>query len=103
MSPYTETTITIGKAVLLQLHQRNQKELMDDSDYIPVLKTVISGVVSTAPDPVSQRQIQQTLHEYARDLYMQLWISTTAEGEDPELDEGLETFDYIYEHENWPK
>ncbi len=50
MSPLAETAITIGKAVLLQLHQRNQQVSMDDCDYIPTLKSVITGVVSTVSE-----------------------------------------------------
>ncbi len=103
MSPLAETAITIGKAVLLQLHQRNQQVSMDDCDYIPTLKSVITGVVSTVSEPLSQRQIQQTLYEYARELYMQAWVENGEEDEDPEIDEGLETFDYLYEHEAWPE
>ena len=63
MSIQTETATTIGKAVILGLHHRNENECEDDAQYIPMLKTVINGVVSTMADPLSQRQVQQALHE----------------------------------------
>ncbi len=102
MSIQTETATTIGKAVILRLHHRNENECEDDAQYIPMLKTVINGVVSTMADPLSQRQVQQALYEYARELYMQAWVASGDE-EDPAIDEGLETFDSIYEQEMMPE
>ncbi|USE36579.1 hypothetical protein [Endozoicomonas sp. SCSIO W0465] len=102
MSIQTETATTIGKAVILGLHHRNENECEDDAQYIPMLKTVINGVVSTMADPLSQRQVQQALYEYARELYMQAWIASGDE-DDPAIDEGLETFDSIYEQEMMPE
>ena len=102
MSIRVETATTIGKAIIFQLHHRNEKECEDDVQYIPILKTVINGAVSTITDPLSQRQVQQALYDYARELYMQAWAANGDE-DDPAIDEGLETFDYIYEHEMWPE
>ncbi len=102
MTLWVEIATSIGKAVVLQLHHRNGQECVDDVQYIPMLKTVNNSVVSTAADLLSQRQVQQTLYDYARELYMQAWVANGDE-DDPAIDEGPETFDCIYEHEMWPE
>lgn len=75
MIPWAEQAISFGKAVILQFHQRNEEESEDDGQYIAHLKTVIYGMVSTAPDPLSKRQVQQTLLDYARDLICSILVS----------------------------
>lgn len=103
MTPWAEQAILFGKAVILQFHQRNEEALEDDGETVANLKTVIHGMVSTAPDPLSKRQVQQTLHNYARDLYVQFWFHGDEANDPTELEEALDTFDMLYEHEGWPE
>ncbi|USE35541.1 hypothetical protein [Endozoicomonas sp. SCSIO W0465] len=61
MTLWTEQAIFFGKAIIFQFHQRNEEESQDDGEYIANLKMVIHGAIATAPDPLSKRQVQQTL------------------------------------------
>ncbi|OQX38571.1 MAG: hypothetical protein B0D91_03785 [Oceanospirillales bacterium LUC14_002_19_P2] len=102
MTPWAEQAITFGKAVILHFHRRNEEESEDDSVYIACLKTVIQGMVSTAPDPLSRRQAQQALYDYARELYVQMWFDIDDDDDQPNLEEALDTFESLYETGRWP-
>ena len=103
-----ETTVILisaGKAAILQLYRRYQKESLDDADYIPALKSVIQGISQVADDAVGQQQVSQKLLKYAREQYVQWSLENCDNEEDPQqvIEEGLYWFDYIYEHEQYPE
>lgn len=103
MSQWTEQAIILGKAIILQFHHRLVEESDGDEHYIINLKTVIHGMISTASDPLSRRQVQQTLHDYARNLYVQFCFHRDQTNDQSALEDALETFDFLYEHEGWPQ
>lgn len=103
MKSWIEQAVLFGKGVILQFHQRHEEESEDHGETVANLKTVIYGIVSTAPDPLSKRQVQKTLHDYARDLYVHAWFHGDEVYNNAELEEALDTFDVLYEHEGWPE
>lgn len=103
MAQWTEEALIFGKATLLQFHNRYMDEPDGDENYIINLKVVIHGMISTAPDPVTRRQVQQTLHNYARDLYVQYYFHGEQTDDHTALEDALDTFDFLYELEGWPE
>jgi len=92
-------------AVLDNLHKKNKEMNMDDLEYIPILKTIILGVVSGLSDDNEREVIKKKLYNYSRELYLKTWLSNGEEGEDVEQarQEGIEWFDYIYANEEYPR
>jgi len=111
MVDQTHIIITTAKSILLTLHQQNMDDTettLEDTEYILVQKTVIKGATTSAPDAFARQQVQQSLLQYARELYLQLWLAQEAQDDslsqaDQTYEEGLYWFDYIYEHGRYPE
>jgi hypothetical protein len=94
-------------SILDKLHEHYESVNMDDLEYIPVLKIVIEDAESTiqqdAPDEA--KKLRDALYHHARELYLVSWLNHGEEGEDKAQarQEGIEYFDYVYEHEEYPE
>mmetsp|Transcript_18293 Transcript_18293/g.8513 ORF Transcript_18293/g.8513 Transcript_18293/m.8513 type:complete len:118 (+) Transcript_18293:37-390(+) len=106
-----KTAEEIGKGIIKRLHQHSEVNLLDDADYIPILKRIIEAIgVHISQSDKSKSGIDGltgTLIGYARDLYVELCqIHAEENNEDISLEEikeeSEEYFDYIYEHEDHP-
>jgi len=100
-----------GKTILDRIYEQNQIEIMDDAEYIPLMKIIIKGIQEYAIKlniPKKQiSKIESKLKDYSRKLYLKMWLKqceeidgvVSAEAES----ECTETFDYIYEYEEHPR
>jgi hypothetical protein len=97
-----------GIVILKNLHDKNEKETMDDLEYIPIIKTVINSFTEYATSIELSSESISKLHKelttYAENLYLNSWMKNAAE-EENEKDvkfEGMEYFKYVYKHEEYP-
>ncbi len=105
--------INIGKSILNDYFDFYCEQMLDDADYIPVIKVIINGI-SKAMDRTQFnakdiQTVKKTLMEYNRDLYINRWLENAKEDEDERnlnLEDEAESakyyFDYIYEHGEHP-
>ena len=97
-----------GKEVLKSLYEKNVEEMMDDSEYIPIVKTVIKGIENSGKklglSTPKTEELSESLKDFIRQLYIGLWLENSQEEEDKEADaqDGKEYFDYVYEYEEHP-
>ena len=106
-----ETAEKIGKEIIKRLHQHNEENSLDDTEYIPLIKRIIEAIgVYMSQSDKSKLEIDSltsTLIGYAKGLYVELCqIHAEEDNEDISLEqvkeESEEYFDYIYEHEDHP-
>jgi len=94
-------------AVMDSLHEKNEIVQMDDLEYIPLVKTIILGVMKgmSYDNEKEVERINKKLYTYSRGLYLKIWLSNGEEGEDIEQakQEGIKWFDYIYTNEEYPR
>ncbi len=106
--------IKIGKIILKDFFEYNDKEPFDDSEYIPLNKLLINGIAKSISAEGFKEDtvllVKDELKDFVRDLYINLWLKNATEDEgrdDIDLEEernrAIYTFDYIYEHEEHPK
>jgi hypothetical protein len=99
----------ITVSIITRLFERYDKRKFDDVEFIPIIKYVIQGALDTAEEnefPGSQIDVlHESLLQYAQQLYIQCWLMQAEEGEDKELEavDGSNWFQYIYEHEEYPR
>lgn len=97
-----------GKEVLKSLYEKNEEYSMDDSEYIPIVKTVIKGIENSGKtlglSPPKIEELSESLKDFIRQLYIGIWLENSEDEEDKELaaQEGKEYFDYIFEYEEHP-
>jgi hypothetical protein len=65
------------------------------------LKIIIKGIIEANSDENEQKEIQQNLQNYAKELYIQSWLKNAQEDEDnPDLEQEKKDanneFDYNY-------
>lgn len=97
-------------SIITRLHERYDKENMDDADYIPLIKSVIIGAVDFAEDfeisKVQQKKIKENIYSYARGIYLEGWLNNVEEDDedrDVARKEGMDWYDYIYKNEKYPR
>ena len=103
-----EILVGTGKAVIQSLHERFERDHQDDTEYIPAVKSVIFGIkqfsITIEFNEMEISTLEETLKNYALQLYLEVWLSHNEEGEDADEDTeaGNYYFDYAYEHEEHP-
>jgi len=103
-----EILVGAGKAIIQSLHERFERDHQDDTEYIPAVKSVIFGIkqfaITIEFNEMEISTLEETLKNYSRQLYLEVWLSHNEEGEG--VDEATEAsnyyFDYVYEHEEHP-
>lgn len=95
-------------AIITRLHERYENKTMDDADYIPLIKSVISGAIDFAEkselSKEQQKRIKEETLNYARGIYIEGWLKSGDEAQDREqaTQEGLDWYNYIYKNEKYP-
>lgn len=96
-------------SIITRLHERYDKETMDDADYIPLIKSVILGAIDFAEESElskdQQKRIKEETLNYARGIYIEGWVKSGNKAQDIEqaTQEGLDWYDYIYKNEKYPR
>ena len=106
-----DTHLNIGKSILQDYYDYYREQVLDEAEYISVVKIIINGAVKPVPSSdlsdADSRHIKDTLKEFNRDLYVDAWLEQAEESEN-KIDREAETesakyyFDYIYEHGEHP-
>jgi mevalonate pyrophosphate decarboxylase len=93
---------TIGISVVNHFFDYYKRVFMDDeTEFFPVLKTIINGVVNACKE--NKKEIQNELEQHAKKLYCDLWLSHAKEDEEnvdiiSEKEDAIETFNKIYKN-----
>jgi hypothetical protein len=99
----------IGRSIIKKLHYHSGKVSLDDTEYIPVLKKVLDGIVEELSrsnfSKTNIGSIKKTLKHYAKDLYVKAWIKNKLEEEtvDEAGEMGKEYFEYVYKYGKHPE
>ena len=92
--------IKIGKSIINKFFiYYNENFLDDETEFFPILKTIINGIVEVSKD--ENKKIEKELKLYVKNIYCTEWLSHAKENKekvDIDLEEkkALETFDEIY-------
>ncbi len=98
-----ETYIKIGKSIISKLADYTNKVTLDDeSEYFPILKIIINGVVETHKDSEEKETIRTELINYAKELYVSSWLRCAKEDEEnpnieKETNDAIKQFNNIYD------
>jgi len=111
----SEEYFKIGKTILRKYFDHFQKNTLDDTEYIPVVRLIIEGIAeemrSSGMLEPNCKEVAEKLREFNREMYQNVWIEHGREDQDPgeePLDLEKEyalakyTFDYIYKHRKHP-
>ncbi len=104
------TIIGAGKSIIQALHERYDRERLDDTEHLSAVKAAIAGIklylFELEPGSIQAIGIEEVLKSHARNLYIQAWqlYEEKPEDEDPIIaaDNATYYFDYIYEHGEHP-
>lgn len=101
-----EILVGTGKAIIQSLHERYERNHQDDIEYIPIVKSTIFGIkqfaITIEFNEMETSTLEETLENYARQLYLEVWLSHNEEDVDGATEAGNYYFDYVYEHEEHP-
>ena len=97
-----DSKIIIGKSIIKRFFDYYEDVGLDDeTEFFPILKIIISGVVEALKDDSRSQNIEKELKEYSKQLYVSLWI-LHAEEDEEEIDveherkAAIRQFDEIY-------
>ena len=99
----------VGRSIIKKLHYHSDKVSLDDSEYIPIVTKIITGIAGQLNNSqFSKKEVvtmKKTLKQYAKDLYVKAWIKNRLEEEtvDEAREIGEEYFEYIYKHGKHPE
>ena len=99
------TYISVGQSIVSRLHNNFERCFQDDLDYISAIGAVVVGVVEVATKAGHQHaeilQIAESIKDYARCLYLELWLANCEESENLAQveEEGLRFFNAAFEKE----
>lgn len=96
-----ELLIKAGKAVIDLFFQRNEKEVRDDAEFLPLVKDVVNGISSISSN---SKLVQKTLFKFAQNKYVHMCKKLQEEnGDYDDLEkENEEYFEYVYKNEEHP-
>lgn len=105
-----ETLVGAGKSIIQALHDRYERDRLDDAEHIPTVKAAITGMKDYLryldPGSVAPIGLEEVLKSHARKLYIEVWLAyeEKPEDEDPVVatENATYYFDYIYEHGEHP-
>ena len=81
-----DSKIIIGKSIIKRFFDYYEDVGLDDeTEFFPILKIIISGVVEALKDDSRSQNIEKELKEYSKQLYVSLWI-LHAEEDKEEID-----------------
>ena len=86
-------------ALISDFHEKSQTEGPDDIDYIGILKVIINRAGRELKD-------SSLLYDFARDMFVTRCVENNRDSYENEKKYAKESgkyFDYIYEHEDYPK
>lgn len=107
-----KTYAKIGKAILRDYFKYYAKHSLDDTEYIPVVKTIVNSIEKTMKadgiDDTDIKNVREELIEFNKSLYVKRWLKQAKEDEDsPDLESETEAaqyyFEYIFKHEKHPR
>jgi hypothetical protein len=114
--PGCEIFLKVGKAILQNYFDYSTKNSIDDAEYIPTVRVIIEGITkemkSSGMGESNCHELSEKLKTFDRQMYQNIWIEHAKEDEDPDegpldLEKEYElakyTFDYIYEHGEYPE
>ncbi len=94
--------IKIGKSIIKKfVDYYKAVELDDETEFFPILKVIISGIVDSLENKSEKMEIEKQLKEFAKQLYIDLWL-TYAKEDKPDIDiefegkEAIKTFERLY-------
>jgi len=97
-----EEQIKIGKSIIKKFVDYYEAvELDDETEFLPILKVIISGIVDSLKNRSEKMKIEKQLKEFAKQLYIDLWLAQAKEDE-PDIDieferkEAIKTFEKLY-------
>ena len=90
MEQKTET----GKLVIKRFFDYYVRECLDDkTEFFPVLKTIILGFTDSFKNTSQKAELEKQLKEYAKQLYISLWLSQVEEEMEEYDDDEEEEYD----------
>jgi hypothetical protein len=115
--PRCEVYLKIGRSILKNYFDYNNKDPVDDKEYIPVVRVIIEGIAkemkSSGLPEADCKEMAKKLKAFNRSLYQDIWVKHAKEDHDPEDEEPLDLekeselaryiFDYIYKHGKHPR
>ncbi len=103
-----ETSLMMGRSVILEMHKHFQEGDSDDQNHIVNLSLIIRGISGYQTKMIvpekEQIKVLSELKEYGKNLWVESCINASQEDE-PEADfreESNYIFDYIFKHHEYP-
>ncbi len=97
-----EEQVKIGKSIIKKFVDYYKAVGLDDeTEFFPILKVIISGIVDSLENKSEKMEIEKQLKEFAKQLYIDLWL-TYAKEDKPDIDiefegkEAIKTFERLY-------
>lgn len=91
--------IEAGKTIISSFFDRNEKDSMDDTELLPLVKDVVIGMSTHSTDVEAVREV---LFRFAQKKYTDMCYKDPDEDDDVQLQENKEYFEYVYENEEHP-
>jgi len=92
--------VEIGKSIIRRFFDYYEDVGLDDeTEFFPILKIIIWGVVDSSKNDSRSLDIEKELKEYSKQLYISLWI-LHAEEDEEEIDIEYERKAAIRQFEN---
>lgn len=94
--------IEIGQSIIKNFFDYYENNSLDDeSEFFPILKIIIWGIIDTCGTSKEKQYLENRLKDYAKQLYVSLWIIHAEEDEEEvdieyEKKEAIRNFEEIY-------
>lgn len=102
MKNNNETAVAIGESIIRRFFDYYEDVGLDDeTEFFPILKTIILGIADSFKNSSQKAEIQKELKEYSKQLYISLWLLHAEEDEEEidvenEREEAIRKFEEIY-------